>query len=84
MSTIDKPKRYLVEVVETLARQIVVEAEDADDAYMKTKEAYTSGQIILDSEDFMDYEIFTIHNVSPEILDQERMLIKEDGTIVMN
>lgn len=83
MSVIEEPKKYLVEIVETLSKQVVVEAKDDDEAYMRALDAYTSGQIILDSGDYMNYEIYTIRNVHPKVLEQAgKMLIKEDGTVI--
>lgn len=49
--------RYAVEVKEILRRTILVEAEDADEALEKIKEAYREELIILDSGDYDDTDI---------------------------
>ena len=54
--------KYLVEVVETLARTIEVEAENEDIAIEVVKEMYRNSEIILDSNDLSgeaDYQIIS-------------------------
>ena len=43
---------YKVEIVETLARTIEVQAEDLDDAIAKVEEYYYDEHIVLNSNDF--------------------------------
>jgi hypothetical protein len=49
--------KYKVEIKETLARIIEIEAENEDEAYMKVKEQYKKCEIVLTAEDFIDVEI---------------------------
>lgn len=47
---------YEVEIQETLARIVTVEAVSADEAVHKVTAAYKAGEIVLDSEDYIDTE----------------------------
>lgn len=49
--------KYNVEIEETLARIIEIEAENEDEAYMKVKKLYKKCEIVLTAEDFIDVEI---------------------------
>lgn len=49
--------KYKVEIEETLARIIEIEAENEDEPYMKVKEMYKKCEIVLTAEDFIDVEI---------------------------
>lgn len=49
--------RFYVEIVETLIRGIPVEAESAEEAERMIEERYANGEIILDYDDFLDWEI---------------------------
>ena len=44
--------KYLVEVVETLSRHVIVDAENLVQAEEKVRQAYIDGQIVLDYDDF--------------------------------
>ena len=44
--------KYKVEIEETLARIIEIEAENEDETYMKVKELYKKCEIVLTSYDF--------------------------------
>lgn len=49
--------KFYVEIVETLIRGIPVEAESADEAERMIEERYANGEIVLDYDDFLDWEI---------------------------
>lgn len=49
--------KYVVQVTETLAHTVVVEANSMQDAEDKVNKAYDDGQIVLDYDDFYEYEI---------------------------
>ena len=51
-----KIKTYQIEITETLSRVITVEAENPDKAMDEVLNNYDSGEIVLDSNDFMDVE----------------------------
>ncbi len=50
-------KEFKIEISETLQKTIKVKAKDFNEAYNKVLEDYRNGDIILDSNDFVDYEI---------------------------
>ena len=50
-------KKYEVEVQEVLSRVVEVEAKNESEAIEKVKEMYKDEDIVLDYEDFFDYEI---------------------------
>ena len=50
-------KDFNIEITETLQRQIEVSAKDQDEAIDKVRKMYNDGEIVLDSEDFMDFDI---------------------------
>lgn len=49
--------KYVVRVAETLARTLIVEANSMEEAKDKVDRAYDDGQIILDYDDFDEYEV---------------------------
>lgn len=49
--------QFKIEITETLQRIIEVEADSLNDAIIKVCEGYKHGEHILDSEDFVGYEI---------------------------
>lgn len=49
--------KYSVEITETLQKTIEVEAENATEAYKKVNAMYRDEDIVLDSEDFIDFDI---------------------------
>ena len=53
---------YLIEIKETLSKQLKVEANSAEEAICKVKKQYRDSKIILTADDFVDYEIDTINN----------------------
>lgn len=50
-------KKYLVKVTETLARHVIIEAENDEDAANKVEDAYSEGKIVLDYDDYSDCEV---------------------------
>jgi protein dpnD len=50
-------KKYTIEITETLTRLVSIEAEDKYEAERIVREKYKSGEIVLDADDFVDYEI---------------------------
>ena len=48
--------KYQVEITETLQKTIEVEAKSENEAISKVKEQYYSGEIELDSSDFIETE----------------------------
>ena len=49
--------KYAYEIIETLSKIIVLEADNEDDAYREVSRRYRDGEIILYSDDFVDSEI---------------------------
>lgn len=49
--------KYIIEITETLQRQIEVEAQNESEAIKLIKEKYKNEEIILSEEDFIDSEI---------------------------
>ena len=49
--------KYVVRVTETLARTLIVEANSMEEAKDKVDRAYDDEQIILDYDDFDEYEV---------------------------
>ena len=44
--------KYAVRVVETLARTVIVEAENFEEAVQRTIDAHSEAEIVLDADDF--------------------------------
>lgn len=53
--------KFKVQITETLQKTIEVEAKDEDTAYDEAEVLWGDGDVILDSEDFVDvdYEVMT-------------------------
>ena len=47
-------KTFYISVTETLNKIVEVHAEDSGEALQKAEDAYHNGEIVLDSEDFVD------------------------------
>lgn len=47
-------KTYYIRVTETIDRIVEVHAEDSSEALQKAEDAYYNGEIVLDSEDYVD------------------------------
>ena len=52
--------KYIIEITETLQRQIEVEAQNESEVINLIKEKYKKEEIILTKQDFIDYEIDVI------------------------
>ena len=49
---------FKLEIIETLSRIVDVEADTYEEAYEKLREDYKHQRIVLDENDFVEYEIF--------------------------
>lgn len=49
-------KTFYISVTETLNRIVEVRAEDSQEAIQKATDAYYDGQIVLDSDDYVDVD----------------------------
>ena len=49
-------KTFYISVTETLKRTVEVHAEDEYEAIHKVSDAYYDGQVVLDSEDYVDVD----------------------------
>lgn len=58
-------KKYLVEITETLQKQITITANSREEAKQKVKEKYRNEEIVLDESDYVDTEF--------EVLKEKRM-----------
>lgn len=47
-------KTFYISITETLNKIVEVHAEDSIEALQKAEDAYYNGEIVLDSEDFVD------------------------------
>jgi hypothetical protein len=50
-------KEFTVYITETLTKEIQVKGEDLNEVYNEITKEYEQGEIILDSSDFVGYEI---------------------------
>lgn len=71
-------KEYEAEITEILQRRIKILAESEEAAYRKAKEDYKSEKIILDSNDFVEYQIDIISPKRKE-LQMESKLTREEA-----
>lgn len=62
--------KYLVRITETSSRTVIVEADNMQDAERKVNNAYYDEKIVLDYDDFDEYEIKTIR----EAVNNDKML----------
>lgn len=62
-------KKYVVEITETLQRQIIVDARSYDEARSIVKQKYEYEEIVLDESDHVDTEF----KVISKIRDKEHM-----------
>lgn len=53
--------KYVVNVIETLRRRVIVDAADLEDAERKVEAAYDKGKIELGYRDFNGYEVKASH-----------------------
>lgn len=52
-------EKYLVEITETLQKQITITASSREEAEQKVKEKYRNEEIVLDENDYVD-TVFTV------------------------
>ena len=48
-------REYSVEIIETLSRTVIVEAENEIEALMNAKKLYSSEAVVLDIENYVTY-----------------------------
>ncbi|MCD7950547.1 MAG: DpnD/PcfM family protein [Erysipelotrichaceae bacterium] len=53
-------KKYIVEITETLQKQIIVEAKNKEEAVKEVEEKYHSEEIILDEDNVTDVDIVAV------------------------
>lgn len=53
-------KKYLVEITETLQKQIAVSASSREEAEQKVKERYRNEDIVLTEDDYIDTDFHVI------------------------
>ena len=70
--------KYSVEITETLQRTIEIEAENATQAYQAVNALYRNEDIVLDSNDFIDFEIDVVKEVTLIQLSQEDVMFLRD------
>ena len=58
---IAKKQIVSIEIIETLLKTVIIEANDAEQALSKVQEMYKNEQVILDSDNYLDTE-FLIKN----------------------
>lgn len=51
-------KTFYIKVIETLSKTVEVRAEDYETAREKVQDAYDNAEIVLDADDFVEYEIY--------------------------
>lgn len=56
-------RKFHIEIVETCSRIVEIEAESDEDALIAVKRKYRDGEIILDSNDYLD----TDFKICPEL-----------------
>ncbi len=56
-------KTFKLEIQELLSRVIEIKAGSEVDAFLKIKEMYQKGEIILDSSDYIDTTIINLDNL---------------------
>jgi len=66
---------FLIKVQELLERVVKVEAKSLNEAISKAKEKYRKEEIVLDYNDFVNFDFFCIDTQSKE--DEKNVLIRE-------
>lgn len=51
-----KKQIFSIEIIETLLKTVIIEANDAEQALSKVQEMYKNEQVILDSDNYLDTE----------------------------
>ena len=62
----DLLKNYKFLIIETLQREVDIKAASEDDAFDKISHMYRNAEIVLDADDFSDYEINLVDNPDDE------------------
>lgn len=53
-------KTYKIRIIETLSRDIDIQADDIDDAFDEIEHKYQNGEIVLDADDFQGAEFIKV------------------------
>lgn len=71
--------KYVVKVTETLARIVIVNADNEDDAVSKVEQAYLEdGEIVLDYRDYTGHDVSFVHIACPGDIERyEEVGVKE-------
>lgn len=56
-------RKYLVEITETLQKQITVTADSREEAEQKIKERYDKDEIVLNKRDYVDTDFHVINEI---------------------
>ena len=57
-------REYQVEITETLQKIVTVKAENPDEAWKIVRQMYSDEEVVLTSEDFMDFDICVLEEVT--------------------
>lgn len=63
-------KKYLVEITETLQRQVIIEAKSYEEAQSKAKQQYDEEIIILNENDYIDTEFTVVSRIKDKIMER--------------
>ncbi len=63
-------KKYLVEITETLQRQIIIEARSYEEAQSKAKQQYDEERIILNENDYIDTEFTVVSRIKDKSMER--------------
>ena len=70
--------KYSVEITETLQRTVEIEAENATEAYKKVNAMYRDEDIVLDSGDFIDFDIDVVKELTVIQFSREDVMFLRD------
>ena len=63
-------KRYLVEITETLQKQIIVSANSREEAEQKARKKYRNEEIVLYDQDYVDTDFHVIKEARINEMDE--------------
>lgn len=63
-------KKYLVEITETLQRQVIIEAKSYEEAQSKAKQQYDEEIIILNENDYIDTEFTVVSRIKDKSMER--------------
>lgn len=63
-------KKYLVEITETLQRQVIIEARSYEEAQSKAKQQYDEEIIILNENDYIDTEFTVVSRIKDKSMER--------------